>query len=85
MEECRLGHFTQQEFNAARQALLSSLRSIHDTPGSIENFYATAALSGLPLTPQQYMQAVSQVQPEDVARVAQTVQLHTEFFLKGVQ
>ena len=73
LEECRLGHFTQQEFNAARQALLSSLRSIHDTPGSIENFYATAALSGLPLTPQQYMQAVSQVQ------------LHTEFFLKGVQ
>ncbi len=84
LDACRAGDITAQELSAAREAMLSSLRATHDSPGSIENYYATAALSGLPYTPEAYMAAVEAVTAEDVARAARDVRLHSEFFLKGV-
>ena len=82
---CRRGEITQQELSSAKEALLSSLRAIHDTPGSIENYYATGALSGLQLTIDQYMEQVQQVTVERLMEVAEKVQLHSVFVLKGVQ
>lgn len=79
---CR-GDVTQQELTAAKQGLISGLRGIHDTPGGIENYYATAAISGLNFTPEEYIRAVEQVELEQVCRVAQTLKLDTVFFLKG--
>ena len=73
------------ELEAAKQALLSQLKSTHDSPGAIEGYYATAAISGLPMTPEQYMQAVEAATAQDVAMAAQTVKLHTVYFLKGVE
>ncbi len=83
LKACQDGDITPQELEAAKQAMLSSLRATHDSPGSIENYYATAALSGLPYTPEQYMQAVEQTSLEDVAAAARGVRLHSEFFLRG--
>lgn len=84
LSACQAGQITAEELNAAREGVLSGLRSLHDSPGSIENFYATAALSGLKLTPAEYMAAVSAVTAADVAEAAKTVDLHTTYFLKGV-
>ena len=78
------GKITSDEMQAAREALLSSLRGTHDAPGSIEGYYATTAISGMGLTPQQYMDAITLVSPEQVAAAARTLKLHTGFFLKGV-
>lgn len=79
------GDFTQEELNAAKQALISGLQGTHDAPGSIEGYYASAALSGLALTPAQYMEKVKQVSAADVAAAAKTLKLDTVYFLKGVQ
>ena len=67
-----------------KQALCSSLYAIHDSPGAMENYYASAALSGLPLTAEEYRQAALAATVSDLAAAAQTVRLHTVFFLKGV-
>lgn len=83
LELCRRGEITDEELIAAKEALISSLRATHDSPGSIESFYATAALSGLGMTPWEYMEAVYAVRKEQVAEAAQSVQLHSSFFLKG--
>ena len=80
---CRQGDITQEELKAAREAILSSLRATHDSPGAIEGYYATAALSGLKLPPEAYMAAVEQVTLEDVKAAAGTVTLHSTYFLKG--
>ena len=50
----------------------------------MENYYASAALSGLPLTVEEYMAAAEATTVEDLAAVAATLKLHTVFFLKGV-
>ncbi len=85
LKACQDGEISDLELEAAKQALLSQLKSTHDSPGAIEGYYATAAISGLAMTPEQYMQAVEQATAEDVAVAAQTVRLHTVYFLKGVE
>ncbi|MDO5544436.1 MAG: pitrilysin family protein [Eubacteriales bacterium] len=83
LDACRKGDISEAEMTAARQALLSSLRSVQDSPGSIENFYSTAALSGLVYSRQGYMDAVEKVTLDDVVNCAGSVKLNTTYFLKG--
>ena len=83
LDACKRGDITEAELNAAKEAILSSLRATHDSPGAIEGYYATAALSGLGLNPAQYMEAVEAVTLEQVVAAANTVELHTTYFLKG--
>ena len=82
---CQEGQITDAELTSAKQAILSQLKATHDSPASIEGYYGTSYLSGMQLTPQQYMDAVEQVTCQQVAEAAKTVQLNTVFFLKGVQ
>ena len=83
LEACRRGEISEAEMTAARQALLSSLRSVPDSPVSIENFVSTAALSGLVFSREAYMEAVEKVTLEDVVKCAGSVSLNTTYFLKG--
>ena len=83
LEACRSGDFTTEELISAKQALISQLRSTHDSPGSIENYYSTGLLSGLNKTPRQYMEAVEAVTADQVRQAARSVQLHTVYFLRG--
>ena len=84
LDACRNGDITDAELTAAKEAVYSSLRGTHDSPGAIEGYYSTVNLSGLALTPEAYMDAIRVVTREQVAEAAQTVQLHTTYFLKGV-
>ena len=80
---CQEGDISELELRSAREAILSSLRATHDSPGAIEGYYATAALSGMGMDPQTYAEAILRVTPEEVAQAARTVRLHTTYFLKG--
>ena len=84
LEACRQGNIAPEELNAAKQALVSGLLGTHDTPGSIESYYATAALSGIGMAPAQYIEKVQAVTAEQVAQLAKRLQLNTVYFLKGV-
>lgn len=85
LEACCRGEITQEELDAAKEALISSLRGVHDSPGSIEGYYSTAALSGAPRTPAQYMDEIHTVRVEDVIEAAKGLKLHTTYFLRGAQ
>ena len=85
LDACRNGDITPEELAAAKEAILSALRATHDSPGAIEGFYATAALSGMAMTHPQYVQAVSRVERKQVVAAARSVTLHTTYFLKGVE
>ncbi len=83
LDLCRQGEISESELKAAKEAILSSLRSTHDSPSAIEGFYATAAVSGLRFSHSAYMAAVEAVTREDVVACAREVRLHTTYFLKG--
>ena len=77
------GEISNEEMTAAKQAIYSGLRASGDSPGAIESFYSTAALSGMPMDPPAYMEAVRSVTKEQAAQAAATVKLHSTYFLKG--
>lgn len=85
LNACVAGQITEQELQAAKESVISGLRAVHDSPGSIEGYYAVAALSGLQLTPDAYIRQVEQVTCGQVAEAAATLRLHTVYFLRGVQ
>ena len=83
LEQCRQGQITPEELTAAKEALISSLRGIHDTPGAIEGYYASGVLSEFAVTPAEYMERIEAVTAQQVAQAAQSLQLHTVYFLRG--
>ena len=83
LDQCRQGRITEQEMEAARQSLCSSLRATSDSPGAIEGYHSTAALSGLALTTEAYERAVEAVTREQVVEAAGKLRLHTTYFLRG--
>lgn len=83
LEACRNGNITPDELKAAKEAIHSSLQATHDSPGAIESYYATAAISGLKLSPDEYTVAVEQATLEDVVNAAKQLTLHTTYFLRG--
>ena len=83
LEACRAGDITQEELTAAKEAILSGLCTVCDSPGAIENYHSTAALSGISMSTEEYAQKVSAVTAADVCAVAKTLTYHTGFFLKG--
>jgi len=84
LEAIQNGDITDEELTAAKEAILSSLRGTYDSPGAIESYYATTALSGMGMTVEEYMEVLPAVTKDQVAAAARTVRPHTSFFLKGV-
>ena len=84
LEACRQGNITQQELASAKEAILSSLRGVHDAPGAVEAYYGTAALNGGNMDLEAYRRAVEQVEIPQAVEAANTLTLHSSFFLKGV-
>ena len=76
---------TEEELVAAKQGLISALQGVHDSPGGIEDYYSVMHLTQAKLTPQEYLEAVEQVDKDQVVEAARTLTLHTEYVLKGVQ
>ena len=84
LDACRMGKITEEELTAAKEAVLSALRTVHDSPGAIEGYYSTNALSGLDMEPDDYSKAVEKITVQDVASAARTLTYHSSFVLKGV-
>ena len=85
IQKCRDGEITDAELHNARQSLISSLQGIHDSPSSIENYYATGALSGLTLSTDEYTHQVQGTTLSRLAEMAKKLELHSVYLLKGVQ
>ncbi len=85
LEKCRQGQITESELRSAKQSLVSSLKGVHDSPGSIESYYSTGALSGMQLSIEAYREQVEQTTVSKLADLAKEMKLHSVFLLKGVQ
>lgn len=85
LELCRRGEITQEELTAAKEAVLSSLRCVYDSPGAMESFFSTCAVSGLNRSPEVYADEIRQVRLADVVAAANTLEFHSSFFLKGAE
>lgn len=83
LEACQKGEITLQELENARQAVLSGLQAVYDSPGAMEGYFSSLAISGIDRTPERYAQEVRSVTLADVVAAANTVKFHSAFTLKG--
>jgi len=83
LQLCADGAFTQEELDSAKQTILSGLRAVYDSPGAIEGYFSTAAISGQSRTPESHADEIRAVTRENVAAAAATVVPHSTFFLEG--
>lgn len=84
LQLCCEGNITEEELTAAKEAMLSSLRGVYDSPSSIEAYEFVMAVGKTPLTPEEYRRQIRSVTLQQAVEAAKTLALHTTYFLKGV-
>lgn len=85
LDSCKAGDITETELSAAKERMISGLKRVHDSASMMEGYYTIGVLTGQIEDPETAIEKIRRVTREDVAAAAQTLQLHTEYFLKGVQ
>ncbi|MCD8004649.1 MAG: insulinase family protein [Oscillospiraceae bacterium] len=80
---CVRGEFTEQKLQAARSAVVSSLKASLDSQGLLEQYWQSQAAAGLCCGPEELARSVEQVTAEQVADAAGKLQLDAVYFLKG--
>lgn len=83
LEEMKNGNISEEELHVARQALISSLRTMMDSHGRMEDYWLTQFISATEDTPVDLIAKVEQVTREQVMAVAGKIELDTIYYLAG--
>ena len=83
LESLQRGEWEDWELDGARQSLLSSLRSMEDSAGSLEDYVMGQAAAGGDETIPGLIAAIQAVTPERIREAAEAVKPDTIYFLKG--
>ena len=81
LEDVKNGVVTEDELNAAKSSVSSSLRACMDSQGELEGFYLANALDGLEFDPMELAELVDGVSLDDVVAIANSVQCDAVYFL----
>jgi predicted Zn-dependent peptidase len=77
------GEITEEELASARADVRSSLRAALDTPGDLEGFYLSAAVSGAEYSPELLSELVDEVTAEQLASIARSCECDMIYTLVG--
>ena len=83
LEAVRRGEFTDEELTVGRRAVVSSLRTLMDSHGRMEDFWFTQTVAGQTGTPEELMARVEQVTRQQVQDVAGRLSLDAVYYLAG--
>ena len=83
LEALQKGEWEDWELTGARESLLSSLRTMEDSPSSLEDFVVGQAAAGSDETIPGLIAALQGVTPQRIREAAQAVKPDTIYFLKG--
>lgn len=83
LDDMREGRFTDEEFENAKTALVSSFLGVSDSIGAIENWYFGCIYDGENTGPEEMAKKTAAVTAEQVVAAANTLTLDTVYFLTG--
>lgn len=81
LEDVKNGVVTEDELNAAKSSVSSSLRAVMDSQGELEGFYLANTVDGLDFDPMELAELVDSVTLDEVTAIARSVQLDAVYFL----
>ena len=79
----REGDFSDADLHVAKQAIVSSLRTMMDGHGRMEDYWLTQSIYGLTGTPEETITLVEAITREQVMEVAAKMKLDTIYYLSG--
>lgn len=82
LNECKKGNITDEEVENAKNFLTTILKQTNDSQRSLAEFYMTGIIARTPITPQEYIEKILSCTKEDIVRLANGINLQTEFYLK---
>ncbi len=83
LEAMKTGDITNEEFAAAKAAVVSDLLAAADSAGALENFWLDQNLLGLEYGPEEMAALAEDVTVEDVMHIAAGIECDAIYFLKG--
>lgn len=83
MKELKAGQFTESELEETKELVISQLRETLDHPQGIIELLYQQVLGDKKLSPNEFIENISNVTKEDVINVAQAINEHTVFLLKN--
>lgn len=83
IEDMKNGDITDDEFNSAKELILSSLRLLSESQEDLIAYDFDRALYGESVKLEEYMKQIENVTKEQVIDVAKDVQLDTIYFMQG--
>lgn len=82
---CKSGSISEEELESARAYLISGLKTGKDSPGRLDDYAIGQAVAGLTGSMEDLARQLEAVTMEQVVEAANTLQLDTVYFLKGVE
>ncbi len=83
LDAVKSGDFTDEELDAARQAVSAELRTYMDSERDMEHYWLSRNLRGEECDPMEMSAMVDAVTREDILNAAQGIVLDAVYFLKG--
>lgn len=80
--ECKKGNITDEEIKNAKSFLTTILKQTADSQRSLSEFYMTGIISKARVTPEEYIEKINACTKEDLVRLANNIEIQTEFYLK---
>ena len=77
------GEITDEELASAKADVRSALRGALDSPGELEGFYLSAAVSGAEYSPEELSELVEEVTKEKLAEIARSCECDMIYTLAG--
>ncbi|MDD3261952.1 MAG: pitrilysin family protein [Oscillospiraceae bacterium] len=77
------GDFTDEDFEAAKLALVDSYHTVEDSLSALEGWYLTQTFAPKVYSPEEYAALIGAVSREEVVQAAEGVCLDTVYCLKG--
>ena len=83
LDAVKTGDFTDEELDAARQAVAAELRTYMDSERDLEHYWLSRNLRGEECDPMEMSAMVEAVTREDILNAAQGIVLDAVYFLQG--
>ena len=83
LESVRRGELEEWELEGSRRTLMGAYRSMLDEQGSQEEFWLSQSVAGLDFGPDEIADALADVTAQQVAEMANLLELDCMYFLKG--
>lgn len=83
VEEMKLGNFTEDDIEVAKNSIVTSIRSMTDSSFSISEFYLSQALTNDKRNINELIEDIRKVTKEDIVKASNKLSLDTIYLLKN--